>query len=186
MTIRQTLAAAAALALVLHLAGCDRPAQTPEQTLEHIPAETGATPSPGQQAAVDAPVTPATAPAPADFAVQPSPDHVLRDWGAAIERRDWAATRALWGHGGADSGVSAPVFAAQWGRLRRPRVTVGRGQQEGAAGSLFYTAPVTIIDGARRIAGELTLRRVNDVDGATAEQLRWHLDPAARAPWLAP
>lgn len=33
------------------------------------------------------------------------------------------------------------------------------------------------------ITGTVTLRRANDVPGATPEQLRWHADAATRAPW---
>ena len=35
---------------------------------------------------------------------------------------------------------------------------------------------VTIIAGPRRIEGEVVLKRVNDVPGASAEQLRWHIE----------
>lgn len=35
-------------------------------------------------------------------------------------------------------------FRAAWNRLNDPVVEVGPGQQEGAAGSSYYTAPVTI------------------------------------------
>jgi hypothetical protein len=55
------------------------------------------------------------------------------------------------------------------------------GESEGAAGSIYYTAPVTIIDGARRLTGEVVLRRVNDVPGATPEQLRWHIESTTGA-----
>lgn len=60
-------------------------------------------------------------------------------------------------------------------------VAIGDGRVEGAAGSSYYTAPLTVtaIDrGGRpvRLGGDTRLRRVNDVDGATAAQLRWHLD----------
>lgn len=52
---------------------------------------------------------------------------------------------------------------------------------EGAAGSSFYTALVTITGGEKsgrpvRIEGEAVLRRVNDVPGASAAQLRWHFE----------
>ena len=135
-------------------------------------------------AATGVPAPEATEAAPAPVRGDPrSPDQVLRDWGVAIERRDWGAVRALWGHGGADSGVGARHFAAQWDRLHHPVVSVGQGAQEGAAGSLYYTAPVTIIDGARRITGTVTIRRANDAPGATPEQLRWHADATTRAPW---
>ena len=52
---------------------------------------------------------------------------------------------------------------------------------EGAAGSSYYTAPTTVVgkteDGRPfRLEGEVVLRRVNDVPGATEDQLRWHLE----------
>jgi len=53
---------------------------------------------------------------------------------------------------------------------------------EGAAGSLFYTVPVNIDDGARTISGEIVLRRANDVPGATREQLRWHVESTTLEP----
>ena len=39
------------------------------------------------------------------------------------------------------------AFAEKWSTLLAPEVSVGTGTQEGAAGSLYYTAPVTIVDG---------------------------------------
>ena len=147
-------------------------------------ADTPPTPAPGETAAEAA--DGATTAAPSQAPSRPvalAPDLVLRRWGTAIERRDWAAVRGLWGHHGADSGLSPRQFVARWDALRRPRFTVAAGSQEGAAGSLYYTAPVTIADGARTISGSLTIRRVNDVDGATPEQLRWHADATTRAPW---
>ena len=63
-------------------------------------------------------------------------------------------------------------------------VAVGNGEMEGAAGSVYYTAPLTITgtDEAGRpivIDGGAVLRRVNDVDGASADQLRWHFQSLA-------
>ncbi len=58
-----------------------------------------------------------------------------------------------------------------------PVLTVGKGDQEGAAGSIFYEAPVSLRFGdAPPERGSLVLRRVNDVDGASAAQLRWHIE----------
>ena len=116
-------------------------------------------------------------------APRPAPEQVLALWGQAIEARDWPRVRALWGDNGAASGLSEKAFAARWEGLGRPRVTVGAGQQEGAAGSLYYAAPVEVTDGTRKFGGLLTIRRVNDVDGASAEQLRWHADGSVRSPW---
>jgi hypothetical protein len=52
---------------------------------------------------------------------------------------------------------------------------------EGAAGSLYVVVPILIYglgqDGEFfRRRGAATLRRANDVPGATAEQLRWRID----------
>jgi membrane-bound inhibitor of C-type lysozyme len=57
----------------------------------------------------------------------------------------------------------------------------GPGQVEGAAGSLYVDVPVVIYgrlaDGAEfHRKGNVTLRRVNDVPGATAEQLKWRIE----------
>ena len=74
-----------------------------------------------------------------------------------------------------------PKFAAMFADLGKITVAVPTGTMEGAAGSSYYTAPVTITatdkDGRPvRIEGEAVLRRVNDVPGATAAQLRWHFE----------
>ena len=42
--------------------------------------------------------------------------------------------------------------------------------------------PVTITDGNRVLQGEVVLRRVNDVSGASPEQLRWHIDTTTLTP----
>jgi hypothetical protein len=110
------------------------------------------------------------------------PDVVLNAWATAVEARDWAAVRAFWGDHGARSGLSEAAFAAKWSILHDPHVIVAKGDGEGGAGSLYYTAPVRIIDGARTLTGEIVIRRVNDVDGASAEQLRWHIESTTLVP----
>jgi hypothetical protein len=186
MSLRFFLIAPVALAL---LAGCDRQPEAAAPTAARFDAPAPGTPQsapanhPEPAPSVSAPENLAGAAPPVAVA---APDAVLRQWGRAIEARDWARVRALWGHGGADSGLSATAFASRWRTLRHPRVTVGPGDQEGAAGSTYYTAPIRVEDGTRTIAGAITIRRVNDVPGATAEQLRWHLDATTRAPWTDP
>lgn len=110
------------------------------------------------------------------------PEDVIDAFAAAIEARDWRTVRAFWADSGNRSGMDAATFAAKWGTLKSPSVVVGEGQQEGAAGSIYYTAPVVITDGDRTVTGEVILRRVNNVPGATAEQLRWHVDSTTLAP----
>lgn len=82
---------------------------------------------------------------------------------------------------GAERDDARPV-QGDLGKLAQPDLEIGKGQQEGAVGSSFYSVPVTIVDGARRIPGEVVFRRVNDVDGATAEQLRWHIESTTLKP----
>lgn len=174
------LAAAIACAAMLHLGGCQK---APEAN--------------GTANAASGPMAQATfaivdpreheSPAIADVveAGAPSmardPVEALDAFASAIETRDWKGVRAFWGDHGARSGMGEAAFAARWSNLMAPEVTIGPGQQEGAAGSLYYTAPVTIIDGKRTIRGNVVMRRVNDVDGATPEQLRWHIESTTLA-----
>lgn len=72
-------------------------------------------------------------------------------------------------------------FAALFADLPRRTVAIPDGTMEGAAGSSYYTAPIAINGNDRegrpvRIEGEAVLRRVNDVEGATPAQLRWHFE----------
>lgn len=64
---------------------------------------------------------------------------------------------------------------------REVRIVIsGKGQTEGAAGSLYMTIPVTVSyldakDMAVNRAATVTLRRVNNVPGATEDQLSWRI-----------
>lgn len=162
----------AALIPTLMLLGCER------------------SPAPGEQAgsgpAVStAPATSADANAEAAPRLTPEAErgiegarNILLGFARAIERKNygeaWAllspADRAKW---------SRPAFAAMFADLRAITVAIPEGTTEGAAGSIYYTAPVTITaddsDGRPvRMEGSAVLRRVNDVDGASPAQLRWH------------
>ena len=60
-------------------------------------------------------------------------------------------------------------------------VTVGSaGDQEGAAGSIYLSVPLTIsgTQGGKRISRSATaiLRRVNDVPGSTEAERHWHIE----------
>ena len=106
--------------------------------------------------------------------------NVLRTFARALERREFAqawsllsaADRQKW---------SREEFAALFADLPQVSVAIPDGTMEGAAGSSYYTAPVAITGNDRegrpvRIEGAAVLRRVNDVDGATPAQLRWHFE----------
>ncbi len=187
--IRFALAAAFASALAINLTGCDRPAPVPGESavpsnaaLESVAADVASSVGPVVDGPSPAPTPTAEVRTPGMASNSRDPAEVLAFWGKAVEARDWATVRATWGDHGARSGLSDKAFAARWSSLLDPKVTIGRGEQEGAAGSLYYTAPVRIVDGARVLAGEVVLRRANDVDGATDEQLRWHIESATLAP----
>ncbi|MDO9489947.1 MAG: hypothetical protein Q7J32_16350 [Sphingomonadaceae bacterium] len=113
---------------------------------------------------------------------------VVRRYYAAIDRRDYGTAHALWAAGGQASGQSAAAFANGFARTARTQVRAGAPTNaEGAAGSLFIEVPVeveaTLDDGTRqRFAGRYVLRRVNDVAGASADQLRWRIASASLQP----
>lgn len=180
--IRACLFAAAASALAINLGGCDRqtpaPAQAPasEASLDPSPfARDSAAPAPSATPTADV----AT---PGEPSASRDPEEVLDAWARAVELRDWKTVRAYWGDHGERSSLTPEAFAARWSALLDPRVTVAKGAAEGAAGSTYYTAPVRIIDGPRTLHGKIVLRRVNDVPGADAEQLRWHIESTTIEP----
>lgn len=162
-----------ALAMIVHLAGCDKPARddtspaSPTEAPQHLPT---AKPSPSP-----------TAPSSRDPAV------VLEAWRRALETHDWSAARAIWGDHGAMSGMSEAQFARAWGKYAIIDITPGQGDVEGAAGSLYDEVPVSITglttgNKPYSLSGTVTLRRVNDVDGATPEQLRSHIERSTLQP----
>lgn len=108
---------------------------------------------------------------------------VVRRYYAAVNARDYATAWAQWGDDGRP-GQTYATFERGFAHTRATRVTVGDlPPAEGAAGSIYQTVPVTVEattdTGARqRFAGDYVVRRVNDVDGASAAQVRWHLESA--------
>ena len=112
---------------------------------------------------------------------------VVRRYYSALNARDYETAWTQWGSEGPPNQTRA-AFEAGFARTRATRVTIGAlPPSEGAAGSIFQTVPVTVdatlADGKRqRFKGDYTLRRVNGVDGATADQLRWHIDAARLVP----
>lgn len=75
------------------------------------------------------------------------------------------------------------ALARQLAGLSRDDIAVGpAGRVEGAAGSLYVNVPVTVVDEAANGFGNVTLRRSNNVPGATAEQRAWRI---VRVEWQA-
>ncbi|MFB0614141.1 hypothetical protein [Aurantiacibacter poecillastricola] len=105
---------------------------------------------------------------------------VLVNWARALELEEYDQAWSMLGEQDKQR-WNREEFAALFEDLSEITVAVPSGRMEGAAGSLYYTAPTTITatdaDGRPvRYEGEVVLRRVNDVPGATAEQLQWHIE----------
>jgi hypothetical protein len=91
---------------------------------------------------------------------------------AALQDGRWQDAAKAWGESG-----DMHVLQRRFGAGRPIRLTVAAGQSEGAAGSVYYSAPYTLhrADGSGE-TGTLVLRRVNDVPGASPASLRWHVE----------
>jgi hypothetical protein len=120
----------------------------------------------------------------------PAPEHsveaaaaVVRAYYAAVERKDYRAAYRYW-----NGGRSLAAFRQGYAQTRWVRVeTLPPYRAEGGAGSIYCEVRVRVQarlkDGTpQRFAGSYTLRRVNDVDGSTPEQRRWHIIQATLKP----
>jgi len=87
-----------------------------------------------------------------------------------------------------NGGRSYSAFRRGYARTASTQVTlVPPFTSEGAAGSIFSDIKVRVdarlTDGTKqRFKGSYTLRRVNDVDGSTPAQRRWHIVAAKLTP----
>lgn len=118
--------------------------------------------------------------------------NVVQSYFALLESGRRAEARALWGDGGADSGRGPGRFNAAFAAYSEYHGQVGApGEMEGAAGSSYVEIPVSVYGrrtggAAFQERGTITLRRVNDVPGSTAEQRRWHIIQSTVQPALGP
>ena len=105
---------------------------------------------------------------------------VMQHYGALIEQGRWGEAAQYWSDAGA-----AQQFRATLEDYPEVHLLIGKPtDQEGAAGSIFITVPTTLDlvlrNGSRtQQSCSATLRRVNDVPGATAKQLRWNIQSIA-------
>ncbi|CCA90933.1 conserved hypothetical protein (plasmid) [Novosphingobium sp. PP1Y] len=173
--------------MALALVACGQTQDVPDRS-GHA---SGALPSPQSTAEPDRVTTsPAT-----DRSEEPSPpagpalnpEAERGERGARDVLLDFVRAVELGRYGQARSMLSPPdrkkwseaEFAAIFADLDKITIAAPNGQMEGAAGSSYYTAPLTVTGTDKngrpvRLEGEAVLRRVNDVDGATPAQLRWH------------
>lgn len=192
----------AALAAALLIAGCSGPANPPgggggnrsterasvgKSAARQDAAEPAAQPAaPGTAGGRPEDRTPVAEAPVADTSAQGAAD-VVRHYYALIAAGRFADAWRLWSDGGKASGKTEADFAAGFAAYRDDHAQVDApGAIEGAAGSLYVDVPVQLHghlrDGspfARRAT--VTLRRVNDVPGSTAEQRRWHISSVTAA-----
>ena len=160
------------------LPGCGSGSQAP--TPDTTPATAATTPSP---APVSAPAAPsAVVPTPTstpttrnDVAVLESRDcrTVAQAYAAALAHNDFAFAARVWN----DPVVDAARLKARFAAYAIPQIEITKVSEEGAAGSLYCTVTGKLTDTGSAnklpVQGEIVLRRVNDVPGATPDQLRW-------------
>ena len=113
---------------------------------------------------------------------------VLRAYFRLLEQKDFVAAHRLWSATSEERSLSDDAFAASFDAYRTFHAELATpGGVQGAAGSLSVDIPVTVSgelnDGQTfRLEGPVTLRRVNDVPGATPEQLQWRIMRSALEP----
>lgn len=110
---------------------------------------------------------------------------VIKHYYKAIDSGDYQSAYALWWSGDKGgpnaSGKTLEQFKSGFANTRDSQVEVGTpGSIEGAAGSSYVSIPVTVkaaLDSGQtqRFTGSYTLRRVNNVDGASWAQKHWHI-----------
>ncbi|MFN3727887.1 MAG: hypothetical protein ACK4SZ_16470 [Allosphingosinicella sp.] len=155
--------------------------QKPSRDVDNKVAEAPlAPPAPGQPGGLPDDRTP-LAEGPIDPKSAQGAGQVLQSYFALIEAGRHDEAWRLWSDGGRASGMSAAEFAASFAPYAEYHADIGApGRIEGAAGSAFVEVPVQIYGRLRSGApfsrrGTMTLRRVNDVPGATPEQLQWRI-----------
>ncbi|WP_338446305.1 hypothetical protein V5F89_00435 [Pelagerythrobacter marensis] len=100
---------------------------------------------------------------------------VLQDFARAVEFEDFDRAYAMLGDDAREE-ITRADFTALFENFDGITVLLPPGRMDGAAGSLYYEVPTTITgENGRKLTGTTVLRRVNDVPGATAEQLRWRI-----------
>jgi hypothetical protein len=108
---------------------------------------------------------------------------VVKRYYAALNARDYDTAWRQWGNDGPPN-QTLDRFRAGFADTRSTQVTVGRlTPGDAGAGSVYQTVPVQVeavlADGShQRFAGNYVVRRVNDIDGSSADQRRWHIDSA--------
>ena len=159
------------------LAGCHSGSPAPAPTGAIAPADQGPSlPAPASPPSSAVGLAPTPTPQPTqDQAALDSRDcrTVAQAYADAIERHDFDFAARAWN----DPVIDAARLKARFAGFAVPRIEIKKVEEEGAAGSLYCTVTGVLTDTAdpnkKTRSGEIVLKRVNDVPGATADQLRW-------------
>jgi hypothetical protein len=105
--------------------------------------------------------------------------NVVQTYFALLTERKYQEALALW-QKGADT-PKMPDFGQSLDRYARLGANIGApGRLDPGAGQVYVEVPVQFYGRLKtgavvNMLGSATLHRVNDVDGSTAEQRRWHI-----------
>lgn len=115
--------------------------------------------------------------------------NVVQTYFALIEEGKYRQARALWDDGGKASGMDEAAFAASFGKYSEYHAQIGApGEIDAGAGQRYVTVPLQLYGRLKAGAapfharGDVTLHRVGDIDGATAEQKTWHIRTISAKP----
>ena len=159
------------------LAGCHSGSPAPAPTGAIAPADQSPShPTPASPPSSAVGLAPTPTPQPTqDQAALDSRDcrTVAQAYAEAIARNDFDFAARVWN----DPVIDASRLKARFAGFAVPRIEIKKVEEEGAAGSLYCTVTGVLTDTAdpnkKTRSGEIVLKRVNDVPGATADQLRW-------------
>ncbi|MXP26267.1 hypothetical protein GRI39_09490 [Altererythrobacter indicus] len=103
-----------------------------------------------------------------------NPRRVLAYISQAVAQHRLADAALAWR---SEAEMTGALLEEQIGDYPDVKISFGDGETEGAAGTLYYTVPVALTadSGKMNRKGSITLSRVNDVPGATEEQLDWRV-----------
>lgn len=109
------------------------------------------------------------------------PERLLRYYTNALRMGAWDEAVKAWT---LDAQMTSERLAREFGGDAGPKIAVGKGDLANAAGSLYYEAPLVIdfADGRPSRRGTIVLRRVNDVPGASQQQLNWRIERTSTLP----
>lgn len=98
---------------------------------------------------------------------------VAQAYADALARGDFAFAARVWN----DPVIDDARLKARFAGYKQPTMAISGIEQEGAAGSSYCTVSGSLSDAGDKAkapsTGEIVLKRVNDVPGATPAQLRW-------------